>query len=167
MILLCMLAIFAGQSNSAQQPKSTRILNPAGVCGLVTKAEIEEAIGTSIGYGVPQMAREADVCTYSDPKGTKVNVLLSRSKKPRDLSKAVEQAKKGVPDATVREIPGLGDKALLVESPAGPTMFSIYHGGDALVVSVYGLQAGPKTEAAAEKIARKAFKHIPPAAPAK
>jgi hypothetical protein len=168
-ILLLMFVIFGGAVAAAQQPKPPKVIpvkNPAGVCGLVTKADIEQAIGAPIGYPVPQMAHDADVCTYTTPKGNKVNILLSRSAKKRDLSHALEQAKKGVPDAKVRELPGLGDKALLVEDPKGPTMLSIYRGGDALVVSVYGMPIGPKAEAAVEKIARKAYKRLGPPAPA-
>jgi hypothetical protein len=169
-ILLLMFLMFAGAVAAAQQPKAPKVIpvrNPAGVCGLVTQADIEQALGVSIGYPVPQMAHDADVCNYSNSKGNKVNVLVSRSPKKRDLSHAVEQAKKGVPDAKIRELPGLGDKALLVEAPKGPIMLSIYRGGDALVVSVYGMPSGPKAEAAVEKIARKAYKHFVPSGPAK
>ena len=168
--LLSIFLISVGAVAAAQQPKAPKVIpvpNPAGVCGLVTKADIEQALGVSIGYPVPQMAHDADVCSYSNPKGSKVNILLSRSPKKRDLSHAVEQAKKGVPDAKIRELPGLGDKALLVQAPKGPTMLSIYRGGDALVVSVYGMPSGPKAEAAVEKIARKAYKRLGPPGPAK
>jgi len=169
-VLLLMFWICAGAVAAAQQPQAPKVIpvrNPAGVCGLVAKADIEQAIGTPIGYGVPRMTHDADVCTYSEPKGSKVNILVSRFAEKRDLSHAVDQAKKGVPDAKVRELPGLGDKALLVEDPKGPTMLSIYRGGDALVVSVYGIPSGPKAEAAVEKIARKAYKHFAPSGPAK
>ena len=54
-------------------------------------------------------------------------------------------------------MPGLGEKALLVEYPKGGTMLSVYRGGDALVVMVYGIANSAKADAAVEKIARKAF----------
>jgi hypothetical protein len=65
-----------------------------------------------------------------------------------------------MPQAKVREFPGLGDKALMVEHPNGGTMLSVYRGGDVLVVSVYGIANSAKAEAAVEKIARKAFKRL-------
>jgi hypothetical protein len=39
-------------------------------------------------------------------------------------------------------------------------MLSVYRGGDALVVSVYGIANEAKAEAAVEKIARIAFKRF-------
>jgi hypothetical protein len=57
-------------------------------------------------------------------------------------------------------VPGLGDKALLVDLPTRETLLSVYRAGDTLVVSVLEAGDGAKADAAAEKIARKAFKRF-------
>lgn len=156
-ILFLMLGVLAGAINAAQQPQPPQPVKPFVPCTLVSKADIEQAIDTPVGYGVPQMTAREDVCAYSNPKGTTVKISVYRSQNKRDLSTLADAARKALPNATVRELPGLGEKALLVEYPKGGTMLSVYRGGDALVVMVYGIANGAKADAAAEKIARKAF----------
>ena len=156
-ILLLTLWILGGAINAAQQIKLNPTAMPRSVCALVTKAEIEQAIGTTIGKGMAGKAGKDDVCAYTNSKGTKVKIVISRSQAKRDLTSLVDKAKKALPNAKVREFPGLGEKALLVEIPKGDTMLSVYRGGDALVVSVNGIGEGAKAHAAVEKIARKAF----------
>lgn len=159
-ILLLMVLTFGGVTRAAQQAKPNVAAKPPSACSLVTRAEIEQAIGTTIGNGVTHEAGEADVCAYANSKGNKVNIFVSRSQNKRDFSALVGQAKEALPNAKVREFQGLGERALLVEDPNGPTILSVYRGGDALVVSVYGIPNGPKAEAAVEKIARKAYKRF-------
>ncbi len=106
---------------------------------------------------MPQTAAQADGCAYENPKGSKVEIVISRSRGKRDLSTLVVEAQKALPQAKVRELPGLGEKALLVTDAKGGTILSVYRGGDSLVVSVYGIGNSAKAEAAVEKIAQKAF----------
>jgi hypothetical protein len=156
-VLFLMLGVLAGAINAAQVVKPNVNTTPGRACTIVSKAEIEQAIGIALGKGMPQAAGEADVCAYENPKGNKVKIVISRSRGKRDLSTLAAAARKALPNATVRELPGLGEKALLVEYPKGGTMLSVYRGGDALVVSLYGIANGAKADAAVEKIARKAF----------
>lgn len=156
-ILLLVPWIFGGVIYAAQHAKPNPTAKPRSACAIVTKAEIEQAIGTAIGGGVPHELEKADVCTYANPKGNKVNIFISRAQGKRDLSTLVVEAQKALPKAKVRELPGLGEKALLVADPKGGTILSVYRGGDSLVVSVYGIDNNAKAEAAVEKIAQKAF----------
>ena len=94
-ILLLMLWILGSAINAAQQTKSGPTAKPCSACALVTKAEIEQAIGTAIGNGVPQQAAKADVCAYANPKGNKVNIFISRSQDKRDLSTLGRRGQKG------------------------------------------------------------------------
>lgn len=155
-----MLWIFGGTMNAAQQAKPNPAPKPLGACALVTKAEIEQAIGTAIGNAVPHLEGKTDVCTYQNPKGNKVEIVVSRSQLKRNFSTLVDEAQKALPNAKVQDFPGLGEKALLVDYPKGDTLLSVYRGGDALVVSVSGIANGAKADAAVEKIARRAFKRF-------
>jgi len=157
LVPLILLWTLEGTLSAAPQTKPKPAAKPLSACAVVTKAEIEQAIGTTLGNGMPHGVREADVCAYENKKGNKVNIFVSRSNDKRDLTTLVEEAKKALPKAKVQEIKGLGDKALLVDDPKGPSMLSIYRRGDALVVSVYGISDRAKADAAVEKIARKAF----------
>jgi hypothetical protein len=160
LIALIPLLILGGTINAAEQAKPRPAAKPLSACALVTKAEIKQIIGRAIGDGVPRKKDDMDVCTFTTPKGEQVNIFVTRSPAKRDLSKAVDQAKGAMPDATVREVPGLGDKALLVELPVHGTLLSVYRAGDTLVVSVLVADDRAKADAAVEKIARKAFKRF-------
>jgi hypothetical protein len=160
LIVLMPLLILAPTINAAQQAKPYPAAKPLSACALVTKAEIEEVIGKAFGDGKPMKDRNMDICTFTTPKGDEVRIFVTRSPAKRDLSKALDEAREGLPGATVREVPGLGDKALLVDLPVHGTLLSVYRGGDTLVVSVLEAGDGAKAHAAVEKIARKAFKRF-------
>ena len=160
LIVLMPLLILGGTINAAEQAKPRPAAKPLSACALVTKAEIAEVIGTAIGDGMPRKDRTMDVCAFTTPKGDKVSIFVTRSPAKRDLSKALDEAREAMPTATVREVPGLGDKALLVDLPTRDTLLSVYRAGDTLVVSVLEAGDGAKADAAAEKIARKAFKRF-------
>jgi hypothetical protein len=160
LVPLILLWTLEGALRAAQQTKPNPAAKPLSACAVVTKAEIEQAIGITMGNGMPHRAREADVCAYENKKGNKVNIFVTRSQEKRNLNTLVDDAKKALPKAKVQELRGLGEKALLVEDPKGPTILSIYRGGDVLVVSVYGISNRTTAEAAVEKIARKAFRRF-------
>ena len=109
---------------------------------------------------MPRKDGTTDICAFKTPKGEQVNIFVTRTPAKRDLSKALDQARESMPTATVREVPGLGDKALLVDLPIHGNLFSVYRAGDTLVVSVLEAGDGAKADAAAEQIARKAFKRF-------
>ena len=156
-ILLLMLWTFGGAIHAAQQAKPNPSAKLLGACGIVSKAEIEQAIGTTLGNPTQREVEEANICTYENAKGNKVKIYLARAQGERDLSTLADQARKALPEAKVQEFPGLGEKALLVSDPRGATILSVYRGGDSLVVSVYGIRNGAKAEAAVESIAKKAY----------
>jgi hypothetical protein len=156
-ILLLMLWTFGGAIHAAQQAKPNPSAKLRSACGLVSKAEIEQAIGTTLGNPMQREVEEANICTYENAKGNKVKIYLARAQGERDLSTLVDEARKALPQAKVQEFPGLGEKALLVNDPRGATILSVYRDGDSLVVSVYGIRNGAKAEAAVESIAKKAF----------
>jgi len=160
LIVLIPLLILGGTINAAEQAKPRQAVKPpTGACALVTKAEIQEVIGT-VGAGVPVPNPKMDACAFKTSKGDVVSIFVSHSTDKRDLSKLVDEAKKAVPGASVREVPGLGDKAILVDLPNGESLLSVYRAGDSFVVSVSEAGGGAKADAAAEKIARKAFKRF-------
>jgi hypothetical protein len=156
-IVIMLLLILGGTLKAAEQAKARPAAGPLSACALVTKAEIQEALGTAVGNGISGKDRNMDICAFSTPKGDKVDIFVTRSSDKRDLNKVIDEARKAMPLAAVREVPGLGDKAILVDSPTSGTLLSVYRAGDSLVVSVWGAGGGAKADAVAEKIARKAF----------
>ena len=160
LIVLMPLLILGDTINAAQQAIARPAAKPLGACALVTKAEIQEVVGTAVGDGMPTKDGNMDICTFTTPKILDVRIFVNRSPVKRDLSKVLDEARKAMPTATVREVPGLGDKALLVDRLTGGTLLSVYRARDTLVVSVLEARHGANQDAAAEKIAREAFKRF-------
>jgi len=158
--LLWIVSIAGSAMGADPQAKPKETTQEAEACSAVAKADIEQAIGTALGDGVPKLTGEAHFCTYQNSKGNKVVIVISRSQNKRDFSNLAGEARKALPDAKIEDFPGLGDKALLVDYPKGGTSLSVYRGNDALVVSVYGIADAAKAHAALEKIARKAIDRL-------
>jgi hypothetical protein len=158
LIVLLPLCLLGGAVKAAEQAKPSPAAKPLSACSLVTKPEVEHAIGMTISAVEPMKSPRADACAFTTQKGgAKVAIFAARSQEKRDLSKALDKIRTAMPSANVRELPGLGEKALLVEHPTLGTMLSVYRAGDSLVVSVSDMRDVAKADAAAEMIARKAF----------
>lgn len=156
-----MLWILAGTMSAAQQIASEPAATPLSACELVTKAEVEQAIGTTVDECRPRMTnKKVDNCVFSKGRRDAVALFVSRTNDDRDIDSLFAKTKEKFPHAKIREVPGLGQKAFLVKDRRRSTMLSVYRGGDALVVSVSLTAKGTNPDAAAETIARKAFKHF-------
>jgi hypothetical protein len=148
------------QPTKPQPSKTQPAAKTRSACELITQAEIEQAIGTALSNRQSHKDAEADVCVFGDAQGDQIGIFVSRSNDKRDLNSLVAKTKETLPNAKIRELPGLGQKAILADSPGSATMLSVYRGGDALVVSVTLVHNSAKTDAAAETIARKAYKRF-------
>ena len=100
--LLLMLWIVVGALNAAGQANSGQALKSRNACALVTKAEIDQIIGTSMSNGIPHEDDQADACAFVNPRGYKIGIFISRSQERRDLNTLVSQAKEALPHAKVR-----------------------------------------------------------------
>ena len=162
LILTLVLWILGGALWAAQLTKPRPAAKLRSACELITKAEIEQATGTPVSAGFQHKDEKANAesCAFKQDEHDTVGVLITRSNDKRDLSVLVAKTKEALPEAKVRELPGLGQKAILADDPKIGTMLSVYRGGDALVVSVTLTGKGVTADAAAETIARKAFKRF-------
>jgi hypothetical protein len=159
-IVVIQLLILAGTIDAAEQAKPQPQPKALSACALVTKAEVAEAIGMPVVTRTPTQEHNMDICAYTTANGDKIGIYATRKPGKRNLSNAVAEARKAMPNTAIKEVPGLGEKALLVEQLTGGTLLSVYRAADTLVVSVPELGDRAKTDAAAEKIARKAFKRF-------
>jgi len=160
LVLIMALVNFGASTHAAAQAQATPVSKPINACTLITKTEIEEIVGRSFGDGIPGKQKDTYTCTFENGKSEQIVIIASLTPVKRDLSKALEQVKTALPNSKVQEVPGLGDKALLVDNPFRGTMLSVYRAGDTLVVSVLISGERARADVVAEKIARKAFKRF-------
>jgi hypothetical protein len=111
-ILICVLWVLGGRTSAAQQePQSQPPAQPLGPCELVTKAEIEQAIGLPVENGLPREGEKKNVeyCAFHKGHRVAVGLFISRTKDERDFHSLLARTKEVLPHAKVREVPCLGD----------------------------------------------------------
>jgi hypothetical protein len=137
----------AAAALAAQQTKKT--------CSLLTKAEIQQAIGVAVADGIPN--KDMDSCRFQAPDGVGMVVLTASRDTSADSAKKVAAAKQLNKNSKFRDLANLGDCAILIETAYVGPQVSIFRGADNLLISVMAFGDTPKVSAAAEALARKAF----------
>lgn len=131
----------------------------SGPCSLLTKAEVQEAVGTPVSEGEVNAINHA-VCDFKvDNLGSAINVLLT-SKAPGDSAeKAVAELKKRNTRAQV--VSGFGDSAYTVSAGFGMQQLGVFKGSSHVIVTVL-LMGAPdaKSKAVAEAAMRKALVRV-------
>jgi hypothetical protein len=151
-IFLSFLTLFCAISGAFAQKTA------GGPCALLTKAEIDEAVGVAVSDGVLNSTNKL-VCDYKAGAGGTVGVLLT-DKGPAD------SAEKVVAELTKRKMkaelaPGIGDGAYYSAPGYGMQQFGAFKGSKHVVVTVLLFGAPEaKAKAATEKLARKAVSKL-------
>lgn len=129
-------------------------------CSAATKADIEEALGRSVANGRESRTDEGSVCSYVGAGG-EVTVLLQHASAKLDVPEEIRNLKASFPNATMREAPGLGKRAVFLDMPDIGTQLHVIRGDyDYLMISVLGFGDAVRVTPAVEKIARKALDRL-------
>jgi hypothetical protein len=157
------LTVFAllllAAANAAEQAKPPG--QGADACAVVSKAEIEQALGVKLTDGVKNPTRQTpgvvSTCDYMTSGGGRVTIAIRRRPIKYEGTAAVDARKQGVQQG---HIPGLGRDALLTEASAGETLvenLSIFR-GDYDMININALFTGSSPvkpiSAALEKLGR-------------
>jgi hypothetical protein len=152
-VLLC-LSVFLGFA-AAQPPKPG--LSP---CALLTKAEVQEAVGSPVSEGVVNAINKS-VCDFKvGDTGSTVGIMLT-AKGPGDTAeRTVAELKKGKISAEV--VPGFGDSAYASSPGYGMQQLGVYKGSNHVIVTVLVLGApDAKSKTIAQAVMRKALARVP------
>jgi hypothetical protein len=127
-----------------------------GPCSLLTKAEVQEAVGRPVSDGAVNTTNRT-VCDFQvDALGSAVSVMLT-SKRPADSAeKTVAELKKQ--KITGQVVSGFGDSAYTSSPGYGMQQLGVYKGSSHVIVTVL-LMGAPeaKSKAVAEAVMRKAL----------
>jgi hypothetical protein len=160
-LFLLWLATAAPKSDFTPVRETRVSVAPAhtGICGAVSRIEAELELGRRFEPGVEETEGAETSCNFAAGAEGEAVVRVSVQKLAAQADPAAEVAglKQAFPDATVCEVPGIGEKAVLLHLPgAGAQMHVLLPGGRYLMVSVLGFGDGKNASAAAESLARKA-----------
>jgi hypothetical protein len=133
---------------------SSALAQKSGPCGLLTKAEIQEAAGIAVSDGTVN-ANNKLVCDYKSDTGAVVGILLTDKGPADSADKVVAELNKRKMKAEVA--PGIGDGAYYSAPGYGMQQYGAFKGSKHVVVTVMMFGAPEaKARSAAEKLARKA-----------
>lgn len=127
-------------------------------CSLLKVNEVRRAIGKSAGEGARYQTGAGDACRYNSGEGPSVTVTVERSA-GRGGASVIDKFKMALPNAKVREVSGLGDRAVRLEHPAMGGVVTAFRGDYNVTVTVTGMKPG-KAAGAAEKLARYAISRV-------
>jgi hypothetical protein len=151
------LAISFSTDGARQVPKPLPPLRVVNVCEVVTKPDVELALGRHlVGAGwTTRSSRER--CDYQ-AEGGQVTIRLEHSATTLDPKTEFAALKKAFRGSHARQLAGMGAPAILLDLPeAGTQVFVIEGDHRYLLVSILGFGDAAKVSKAAELLARQAF----------
>jgi hypothetical protein len=132
---------------------------PITACGAVTRTEVIDALGRTVGEGSETVAGAESTCDYATQRGL-VTVVIERVAAMPEARKEIESLKRVVPEGSVRDAEGIGAPAFFLDIPGAGTQLHILREHECLLISVLGFGEPAEVANAAEKIARKALSRL-------
>lgn len=132
---------------------------PSGPCSLLTKTEVQEAVGTPVSDGTVNTINRT-VCDFKvDALGSAVSVMLTGKIPGDSAEKTVAELKKQKIGAQV--VSGFGDSAYASSPGFGMQQLGVYKGSSHVIVTVL-LMGAPeaKSKKVAEVVMNKALARV-------
>jgi hypothetical protein len=159
--VLVILYVLSAFSVATRNLPANRSLGPHQLtaCSLVTRADVEEAVGRSVNDGDEETQGRASTCHYGI-KGGLVSITIQRLTTKPDLQLEIAALKRELPEAVVRDAPGFPE-AFYLDLPGTGTQLHIAHNASQhLMISILGFGDASQVSGAAAQIARKAMRQL-------
>src|SRR5262245_6022016 len=131
--LLLLFAAAAGTHTTTPSVKSSTA-RAISACGAVTRAEVQLALGRSVGKGREESKALESTCDYSNEHG-QVTITIQRLEKEPDLAVEMAALQKEIPDSRVRPA---GPGSFYLDIAGAGTQLHVVRGRDYLLVSILG-----------------------------
>jgi hypothetical protein len=132
-------------------------LRTENACRVVTRADVESALGRLVANGWEHNEGVESTCDYSNGTG-QITVTIRRKKIEHDVPAELAKYRLENPQMDMREIGGLGGFAYFRDMAQFGGQLNVFRGDeDYLLISVLGFGDSQKALAAAEELARKAL----------
>ena len=157
---LSVLLLLSSHSPSGLSAKPAIAIRAETACSAASKADIEEALGHTLSNGKESRTDTGTVCNYVGAGG-EVTVLMQHAAAKLDVPQEILNLKESFPNATMRDAPGIGKRAVFLDMPDIGTQLHVIRGDyDYLMISVLGFGDATHVGPAVEKIARKALDRL-------
>jgi hypothetical protein len=157
-VAFLLLWLLSGETRVAP-PKRAFIPHRLTACAVVTRADVEQAIGRAVDAGNEGIDGAASTCDYAGGGGL-VSITVQRLAAKPDHAVEIASLKKEMPDGAERAAPGFAD-AFFWDLPGAGTQLHVLNGDrEHVMVSILGFGGAPAVASAAERIARKAISRL-------
>ena len=154
-IFTCLTCAVGAQTNS---PASWQTPD---LCTLLSRVEIEEAIGTPVKEGVSRLRNGTHThCSFAGAHGGQVVILVRRTPTADWVSEQVGRMRGGSQFGTYREVPQIGDRSFLYEMHGKGGILCVFGADYYLQISLFRLGEDSQTPAALRKLARIAMARL-------
>src|ERR1019366_4209058 len=151
MLLPVLLTLFSASSRTAPA-KPDAAVRAVTACAVVTKAEIEEALGRPVIQSEEHAGRSESRCGYM-AEGGELTVSMQHSAAKVNVAAEIANLEAAFPEGKRREMPGMGSRAFMMELGEIGAQLHVFVGEhDYLLVSVLGFGDASQVAPAAVKI---------------
>lgn len=161
-VIPLLLMVFSSTAAVDSRPLPVRIpilAPPVTACKAITRAEVIDSLGRSVGEATETIAGAESTCDYATGHGL-VTVVIERIAAMPDAAKEITSLQKVVPEASIRNAEGIGTHAFFLDIPGAGTQLHILGEHECLLISILGLGEPADVTAAAERIARKVLPRL-------
>jgi hypothetical protein len=148
--------LYAANQNAPTHPLTPQPLN---ACSLVTRFEVEQAIGRRVAEGKEESERRASNCDYS-AKGALVSITIQRLTTKPALDTEIPALKKEIPEGVVREARDFPHAFFLDVPDAGTQLHILNESNEYLMISILGFGDPSQVSATVLELARKAMRRL-------
>ena len=140
------------------------LLSLPGACTVVTRADVEQALGRPVGRGKEDSGEDSSSCDYAAGSGI-VTITVQHARARLDVRAETASLQRAIPEGHLREVhlaempPDTAAFYLDIDG-AGTQLHLIRGGYDYVLVSVLGFGEPEHVSRAAEKMARKALQRF-------
>jgi hypothetical protein len=131
-----------------------------GPCALLTKAEVQDAVGAAVSDGVVN-SHNKSVCDFAvGATGSSISLMLTDRSSADSAERTVAELKKHKISAAV--VAGFGDGAYASSPGYGMQQLGVFKGSKQVIVTVMLFGAPePKVKSIAQQVMRKALARLP------
>lgn len=160
LVLINLFFLAAVSGTTPNMPVSHPALpHPLTACSVVTRLDVEDAIGRQLSEGKEENEGPTSNCDYA-VKGGLISITIQRLAVKPDLKVEFANLKKEIPEGTVRKAPGFPGAFYFDMPDAGTQLHIINANNEHLMISILGFGDASQVSGAAAQIARRAMKRL-------
>jgi hypothetical protein len=161
LFFLPLLVAFSGDGRApANKPSSVGFPD---ACAVVTRADVEQALGRPVGWGKEDPSEDSSSCDYAAGSGI-VTITVQRVRARLDVHAEAASLQRAIPEGRLREAhieTAAETSAFYLDIEGAGTQLHVIRGGhDYVLVSVLGFGEPDRVSRVAERIARKALERF-------